>query len=399
MNTESNPNAGVSILVVDDLPANLQLLSGILKQHGFEVRLAPSGALGLQAAQRDPPALILLDVHMPGLNGYEVCERLKQDAALQAIPVIFISGLGETVDKVRGFKVGGVDYVTKPFQFEEVEARVRTHLELARLRRELQQHNARLESLVARRTCELAEANARLSILDQAKSDFLNLISHEVRTPLCGVFAAAELLLAASAQDAQAAEYASLYEQSRRRLMTLIDDALLLTQIDAGAKVEGPGQCRLEQLLKDALAQAAPLAQSRRVELGAPPPNRGLVRGTADFLVRALQSLLETALQFARAGTRVRLAPATIPGTIGLVIEADGRAIPPEALPRFFDLLALKEPLLPGVDLGLAPALAERILTLYGGMASVENLEPPGIRLTIRFNPMELIHLSTSSTR
>ena len=137
------PPAG--ILVVDDTPANLQVLAGMLKDRGYRVRPVPSGKLALLAAQRDPPDLILLDINMPEMNGYEVCAHLKADDRLKGIPVIFISALTEQLDKVKAFATGGVDYITKPFQMEELNARVETHLKLRRLQIELEVANARLE--------------------------------------------------------------------------------------------------------------------------------------------------------------------------------------------------------------------------------------------------------------
>ncbi len=133
-----------SILAVDDTPANLQVLSGMLKDRGYRVRPVPSGKLALLAARRDPPDLILLDINMPEMNGYEVCEHLKADDTLRGIPIIFISALTEQLDKVKAFASGGVDYITKPFQMEELHARVETHLKLRRLHVELEETNARL---------------------------------------------------------------------------------------------------------------------------------------------------------------------------------------------------------------------------------------------------------------
>jgi putative two-component system response regulator len=137
-----------NILVVDDTPANLQLLANMLKERGYKTRPVPSGILALQAAQSDPPDVVLLDINMPQMNGFEVCERLKADEQLKDIPVIFISALNEIMDKVKAFSVGGVDYVTKPFQIDEVQARVETHLKLRSLQRELEMHNRELEKLV-----------------------------------------------------------------------------------------------------------------------------------------------------------------------------------------------------------------------------------------------------------
>jgi len=137
-------------------------------------------------------------------------------------------------------------------------------------------------------------------------------------------------------------------------------------------------------LLNDARSQAGPFAQSRGVQLASAPSDLGLVQGAPDFLVRALQSLLETAVKFTRAGTIVRLTKAASPGEISLIIEADGQEISPKALPRFFNLLAIAESITPGGDLGLGPPVAERIVKLYGGAVSVENLVPPGVRLVVR---------------
>jgi CheY-like chemotaxis protein len=134
-----------SILVVDDTPANLQVLAGMLKDRGYKARPVPSGKLALLAARRDPPDLILLDINMPEMNGYEVCEHLKADGALKGIPVIFISALTDQLDKVKAFAMGGVDYLTKPFQMEELHARVETHLKLRRLQIELEEYSRHLE--------------------------------------------------------------------------------------------------------------------------------------------------------------------------------------------------------------------------------------------------------------
>src|ERR1700676_5091286 len=151
---KSGAGQPASILVVDDAPANLQVLAGMLKDRGYKARPVPTGKLALLAARKDPPDLILLDINMPEMNGYEVCERLKADDQLAGIPVIFISALTEQLDKLKAFAIGGVDYLTKPFQMEELHARVETHLKLHRLQIELAETNA-----------QLAKANVRLEVL------------------------------------------------------------------------------------------------------------------------------------------------------------------------------------------------------------------------------------------
>lgn len=133
------------ILIVDDVPANLHMLSQMLSEQGYKVRAAISGSRALVATRTAPPDLILLDIRMPEMDGYQVCQQLKADAQTHDIPIIFLSALDEVHDKVRAFDVGGVDYITKPFQLPEVLARVRTHLTLREMQRQLQDANRRFE--------------------------------------------------------------------------------------------------------------------------------------------------------------------------------------------------------------------------------------------------------------
>ncbi len=141
-----------NILVVDDTPANLQLMTQMLTQQGYRVRLAPSGPLALQSINSNPPDLILLDINMPEMSGYEVCRHIKTHEQWRSIPIIFISALGEVTEKIKAFRAGGLDYITKPFQFEEVEARVATHLSLS-------QYQNRLEKMVNEKIQEIYESH------------------------------------------------------------------------------------------------------------------------------------------------------------------------------------------------------------------------------------------------
>jgi two-component system sensor histidine kinase ChiS len=150
----ANENAG-EIFLVDDNPNNLTLLIGILRDAGFQVRVADRGRRALQMIAAHPADLILLDITMPDMSGYEVCQALKADAKTEGIPVLFISANDDPVDKVKAFSVGGVDYIPKPFQAEEVIARVKNHLTIGRLRRALEEHTERLEAALR----DLAEAS------------------------------------------------------------------------------------------------------------------------------------------------------------------------------------------------------------------------------------------------
>ncbi|MCP4606188.1 MAG: response regulator [Proteobacteria bacterium] len=146
-----------NILIIDDAPENLRLLDTLLSNAGYQVRPTSDARMGLLSAQRKLPDIILLDIKMPGMNGYEVCEQLKADERTRDIPVIFISALNETIDKVHGFALGGVDYIAKPFQDAEVLARVERHLTIRNLQKQLEEQNVQLASVNSLLTHEIAE--------------------------------------------------------------------------------------------------------------------------------------------------------------------------------------------------------------------------------------------------
>ncbi|MBF2047501.1 MAG: response regulator [Elainella sp. C42_A2020_010] len=185
-----------NILVVDDKPDNLRLLSNILVKEGYKVRKVLNGRLAIDAAQLDPPDLILLDIMMPDPDGYQVCQALKANPQTQEIPIIFLSALDTVTDKVKAFTVGGVDYITKPFQQEEVLARVKTHLNLQRLNRALQQRNSLLKQAVKRRRKTEATLKQTLQELQDTQKQIILKeklaslgalmagIAHELRNPL-----------------------------------------------------------------------------------------------------------------------------------------------------------------------------------------------------------------------
>lgn len=173
--------SNVDILIVDDKPENLHVLSTLLTEQGYGVRGVVSGAMALRAVQSAPPHLILLDIMMPEMDGYAVCQQLKADLKTASIPIIFISALDEVFDKVQAFQTGGVDYITKPFQWEEVLARIKTHLSLFAAHTALSELNSELELRVLQRTAQLQAETAQRYVVQQ---ELLHLALHD---PLTGL--------------------------------------------------------------------------------------------------------------------------------------------------------------------------------------------------------------------
>ena len=208
------------ILIVDDQLATLKVLTSILTEQGYRVRQAISGPLALKAVQKSPPDLILLDILMPDMDGYEVIERLKADEGTRDIPIIFISVLCDIQDKVKGFAAGGVDYVARPFQEEEVLARVETHLALRAMRKQLEEKNARLEQEITERKKAADQIQASLA----EKEVLLREIHHRVKNNMQVITS----LLNLQEEYIDDEKYSGMFQDSKNRIvaMALVHDKL-----------------------------------------------------------------------------------------------------------------------------------------------------------------------------
>lgn len=234
MNETSAP--GASILIVDDTPFNLRFLSDVLSRAGYITHTATDGEQAVELVQILSPDLVLLDIMMPGLSGYEVCSQLKADEKTRDIPVIFLSALNQELDKVQAFTVGGVDYITKPFQVKEVLARIETHLTLRRLQKNLEERNLSLQQEIAERksveealrqqTAELEARNAELDAFSQT-------VAHDLKTPLTAVVGFSDLLQKRYPQMStdKLEETLTIIAQNGRRMANIINEMLLLASV------------------------------------------------------------------------------------------------------------------------------------------------------------------------
>lgn len=344
-----------SILVVDDTPANLQLLTVMLKERGYKVRPAPSGAMALRAAQITPPDLVLLDINMPEMDGYEVCARLKADARLRDIPVLFISALTDSQDKVRAFQAGGVDYVTKPFNFEEIDARVRTHLELRRQKQ------------------ELAASLVRLQEVERLRDSLTHMIAHDMRSPLLVIGMTFEFLLPLIEKaDAEVAALARDAQREAASNIEMITQMLDVSRMEAGALKPKLAPGNVEEVVRRGVEGLRALAGKRRLLVSAPGPLEA--EFDADLVRRVVANLVSNAIKFTTAEGEVRVALKSQSGLIRVEVIDNGRGIAPEQHRKIFEKFGqVEDKGKPRIGTGLGLTFARMAIEAHGGQIGVES--------------------------
>jgi DNA-binding response OmpR family regulator len=352
-----------SIMIVDDTPANLELLAEMLHMRGYHVLQFPNGSTALNAVNRIMPDLILLDIMMPEMDGFEVCRRVKADEKLREIPIIFISALDDTANIVDALSQGGVDYVTKPFREEEVLARVRTHLKIVTLRRQLRTHNETLEELVAKRTRQLIRAHERLKELDTLKDDFLLMISHEIRTPANGLLGVGELLIELCPRSENSLIYKEMFHESSERLRKLIDDAAMIGDIDSFTE-KTETDISFAALL-DEIKQSFPEVRiSLETQID---PSDVFFRADRSLLKKALETTIQLASCFLRRKDPVFLIGIADKQHFSVRINLDALFINSEQAEAFFNIESTFRAASQAEPLGLSPVVAHKILSAFGG--------------------------------
>jgi DNA-binding response OmpR family regulator len=362
------------ILVVDDSVNNLRLIAGFLKPSGYEVFLTTTGMGTMPLIKKYDIELVLLDISMPDITGLEVCNQLKSSEKTADIPVIFVTALSRHEDKLKGFSIGCADYVTKPFQMEEITARIKVHVKLFRLQREMKQLNTAMESVIARRTNDLEAAKRKLAILSDTKSQFLKLISHEVRTPLNGLLGAAELAFSMTSDD-PGSELFKIYQSSRDRLMMLLDNALLLTQLDLVGSTVALNTSELSPVISATIAEDKLNQADGRHEIFYEQTELGRVNGDFLLLKKTLLCLLDAARRISEQGAKIAISCFPFEAEVYITMRISPARMKESELNGFFDLWVNSELVKSHESLGLNPAVANRIIQLLGGWIKISNVE------------------------
>jgi len=391
------PHKKPEVLIVDDIPSNLNFLSEVLYLEGIGVMLATSGADALEIACYKHPDLILLDIAMPVMDGYEVCAKLKEDPATRDIPVIYLTARTEPEDILKGFESGAVDYILKPFNATELIARVKTHLELKAKTEALKSINLHLEEEVRLRTAEITEANRNLtetnlkleiayenlSNLDKAKDEFIRHINHELRTPLQGIHGFT-LILEDIVETPEQKEYLQSINLLVKRLVKLSEISLLFTEIKAKNY-----KITLKPLsLKHSINQILELFRNDRERITVMhsyPEENIFVQADQRLMNTCLELVIDNALKYTPEKGMITIRTFRGDELAGIEVLDDGPGFTTKALDSLFELFAADNLRYHSHGFGVGLATAKIILDTLSAKLDISNLPEKGAMVRMVF--------------
>ena len=321
------------ILLVDDDPKDIHLLSVLLQESGYVVESAMNGQEALAWINRKLFDLILLDVMLPDIDGYDICKRLKSIPTTRSIPVIFLTAKTDPPSVIKGFQLGAVDYLTKPFQREELLARVKIHLALL----EQQQTLDKYADLLEEKNRELAQKNKQLEEANASKDTFFSIIAHDVKSPLTGFLSFAQILRhVQNIGHEHFQELVTHFQQSAERLLALLDNLLTWAQIQRGTIEFMPQRINLQCCAASVLGLFRQNAQQKNIALDNALPQDVWVEADANILETILRNLLSNALKFTPSGGRVELRAVSDNAAVKIMVTDTGVGLSEENAANLF---------------------------------------------------------------
>jgi signal transduction histidine kinase len=308
------------ILVVDDIPENVKVIAHMLKGMGFAITFAKSGYEALEKLKSNPPNLVLLDISMPGMDGYEVCERIKNDPETEDIPVIFVTARDNPEDVVMGFEKGAVDYLTRPVNSAELKARVMTHLELKSSRDIIRQQNR-----------ELWELNA-------SKDKFLSILAHDLKNPIAGLMTISELTakMYSSLTDTERLNYIKEIHSSAERVLNILEDLLQWSRSQSGRIEYNPTEVNLARVTAEALAAVEDTVLKKELSVENNIPEESSVFADRYMIATVIRNLLSNAAKFSYPGGKISLEARINESHVSYKVTDSGIGIPEENMKRLF---------------------------------------------------------------
>ena len=299
------------ILVVDDQINNLKVICGAL-ENDYRLSLSDSGAGALKVLEKIHPDLILLDIMMPEMDGYEVCKTIKENDALKEIPIIFLSAKNEIEDVLKGFDLGAVDFITKPFNLSELKARINNHLSLAWARKVIIRQKAEVErsnALLFESEFHLKKANDELLKANAEKDKFFSIIAHDLRSPFNGFLGLTEFM-ANKLQDLtmdEIQEYSKHLKDSATSLLRLLDNLLQWARMQQGLISFNPTEIQLLKIVKESLSPMYLIARNKEIEIELAVRDDIQVDGDSNMLQTVIRNLVSNAIKFTHRGGKIEV--------------------------------------------------------------------------------------------
>ena len=378
-----NSNRNKLILIVDDVSKNLQVLATILYQEGYEIAVAENGKSALAILKNIKPDLILLDIMMPEMDGYEVCSIIKSNPEIATIPIIFLTAKNDTESVVKSFELGASDYLTKPFNAMELKARVKTHLSLRENSQKLENLNNILEDKVNERTLQLKKANERLGQLDNAKNYFLGLLSHELNTPLTQIKSSCSLLKAGNL-DADTEELIDFIISSTDWLEKFTKLSTLITSLKAEKYEMNIESIKLVSLIDEVIFRLQSDIQSKKINLITEYFNEDIdVKIDSYLFHQCLYFLLDNSIKYSSNNASITVKSVINDGDFLIQFLDDGTGFSNDYLTNQFELFTSDNLMSHQKGMGLSLTAAKLIIESHGGKLLLSNKIDKGACVTL----------------